>query len=343
MVKLSIIILSYNSKTDLERLFLSLGGSEGVLFTSGKNSQVPTLVKRGDNGYLAEVIVIDNGSTDGTGQWLEGLLNNPSFDLSRPDVHRDTLPTPGEGKFELLRNTNTGFAHGNNLGIRRARGKYILLLNPDTKVEKDTLKTTLEFIEKREDVGIVTCKVILENGKLDLACRRRFPNPWNALARFLRVDGLFNPLPQSLPPFRRGEGTSYNMLDTDENQSMEIDSCMGAFLLIRKSVVEKIGLLDEKFFMYGEDIDWCWRCKEAGFKVWYHPTAFITHFKGSSSRKVPFRALKWFHEAMWIFYQKYYAKKYLFIFNWAVFLAIYIRLFLLTAINYFKKSPKVSG
>ncbi|MEK7161180.1 MAG: glycosyltransferase family 2 protein, partial [Patescibacteria group bacterium] len=117
---------------------------------------------------------------------------------------------------------------------------------------------------------------------------------------------------------------------------------MGAFLLIRKSVIEKIGLLDEEFFMYGEDIDWCWRCKEAGYKVWYYPKTFITHYKGSSSSKVAFRALKWFHDAMWIFYRKHYEKQYPFFANWLVWLGIYLRLGILIVINKFKNKPVVS-
>ncbi len=123
---------------------------------------------------------------------------------------------------------------------------------------------------------------------------------------------------------------------------MEIDSCMGAFMLIRKPIIGKIGLLDEAFFMYGEDIDFCWRCKEAGLKVWYHPGTSIIHFKGSSSKKIPFKALNWFHDAMWIFYKKHYASGYPCLLNRLVWLGIKIRLFALVAINFFKKEKFVS-
>jgi GT2 family glycosyltransferase len=94
--------------------------------------------------------------------------------------------------------------------------------------------------------------------------------------------------------------------------------------------------------MYGEDLNLCWRCKEAGFQVWYYPKTSITHFKGSSSSKVAFKALKWFHDAMWIFYRKHYAKKYPTVFNWLVFLGIYLRLSLLVVLNVFKSKPQVS-
>lgn len=282
--KISIIILSYNSKTDLERLLPSIFASEGSI------------------NY--EVIVIDNGSTDGTLDWLKAT----SYKLT------------------AIANANNGFAHGNNLGIKASNGKYLLILNPDTRLEKDTLKTMYEFMESCSQVGISTCKVMLPNGKLDLACRRRFPNPWNS---FLSLFGIS----------KRG----YNMLDTDENISQEIDACMGAFMFVRHSVLDKIGYFDESFFMYGEDLDLCWRVKEAGYKVWYNPKVFITHFKGSSSRKIAFKALKWFYDSMWIFYKKHYLAKYPVVFNWIVFVGIYSLYTYKFIINFFKFEPEVSS
>ena len=228
-------------------------------------------------------------------------------------------------KLQAIRNTNTGFAAGNNLGIKQAVGKYILLLNPDTKIETNTLEVMLDFMESRPEVGISGCKVVKPDGSLDLACRRKFPNPWNSFKRLFLLSN-----------------SDYNMTAIDADREMEVDSVMGAFLLIRKTVIEKIGMLDEDFFMYGEDLDLCWRCKESGFQVWYYPKTSITHFKGSSSSKVAFKALKWFHDAMWIFYRKHYAKKYPPVFNWLVFLGIYLRLSLLVVLNAFKSKPQVS-
>ncbi len=304
---LSIIILSHNSKTDLERLLPSIGVSEGE--------------------FSYEVIVVDNGSTDGSAEWAEhdlsGRLNRASM--------------------KVIKNQNTGFAHGNNLGIKIAQGKYILILNPDTKLEPNTLKVMLEFMESRPDVGIAGCKIIKGDGKLDLACRRRFPKPLNSFKRLFL-----------------GDNTNYNYTDVDENVSMEVDSVVGAFMMVRREALNSISArphphpgplpkgegegrgFDEQFFMYGEDLDLCWRVKEAVYKVWYYPATFITHYKGSSSAKKPFRALKWFHDAMWIFYRKHYSQKYPFILNYLVFLGIYFRLGLLTLINFFKARPVVS-
>ncbi|MFA5991712.1 MAG: glycosyltransferase family 2 protein [Candidatus Doudnabacteria bacterium] len=285
---LSIIILSYKSKLDLQRLLPSVFASE--------------------TKYSYEVIVVDNGSNDGTYEWLDTQLK----DLRFKDL-------------KIIKNQNTGFASGNNLGIRQTNGKYILLLNPDTKIEKDTLEVMLSFMDSHSEVGISGCKVVKPDGSLDLACRRKFPNPWNSFKRLFLLSNA-----------------DYNLTTIDVNQEMEIDSVMGAFLLIRKSVVELIGLLDEEFFMYGEDIDWCWRCKEEGFKVWYYPKTHITHFKGSSSAKIALKALKWFHEAMWIFYRKHYKNQYPFFINWLVWLGIYLRLGVLILINAFKEKPIVS-
>lgn len=283
---LSIIILSHKSQADLARLL------PGVFASTKK--------------YSFEVIIVDNDSRDGTAESVESLL-------------------PSLPNLRLIRNINNGFAAGNNLGIRGAADRYILLLNPDTQVEHETFEVMLDMMETHPAIGIAGCKVIRPDGSLDLACRRRFPNPWNSFKRLFLLD-------------RR----DYNYADVDENREMEVDSVMGAFMLIRKSLMDKIGPLDENFFMYGEDLDYCWRAKEAGFKVWYYPKTFITHFKGSSSAKSPFLALKWFHEAMWIFYKKHYAEKYPFILNWLVFIGVYLRLGVLTAVNLFKSNPRVS-
>jgi len=283
---LSVIILSYKSKEHLRELLPSV-------FASTKK-------------YSYEVIIVDNDSQDGTAEGIESLL-------------------PSIPNLKLIKNKNNGFSAGNNLGIKNALGKYILLLNPDTKVQPDTFEAMLDMMENRPEVGISGCKIIKPDGKLDLACRRRFPNPWNSFKRLFLLNNK-----------------DYNYTDISEDQEMEVDSVVGAFLLIRKSLIDKIGLLDESFFMYGEDLDWCWRCKEAGLKVWYYPKTFITHYKGSSSAKQPFKALKWFHQAMWIFYKKHYAGEHSKFFNNLVLVGIYLRLSLLVFINLLKSKPVVS-
>ncbi len=296
-VDLSIIILAYKSKEHLKVLLPSVFSSEEISFDDNQLAK-----------YLAEVIVVDNGSGDGTIEWLSQLVSQLA---SQP--------------ISIIANANIGFSAGNNVGIKQAKGKYILLLNPDTKLELNTLKSMLDFMELRPEVGISGCKLIKGNGKLDLACRRRFPNPLSAFKRLFL-----------------GDNTDYNYSNISADQEMEVDSVVGAFMMVRKSVLEKVGLLDEDFFMYGEDIDLCWRVKEAGYKVWYYPKVVTHHYKGESSKKVPFRGLKWFHDAMWIFYKKHYRSKYPFILNWLVFLGIYGRLLILLVFNMFKAQPRVS-
>ncbi len=321
---LSIIILSYRSKEHLKVLLPSIWGSKRVVFvgaatgrpqSEGRLVVAPTSEQQANSQphgaqYTGEVIIVDNGSPDGTYEWLE------NYKLTADS-------------YKLIRNINNGFAAGNNIGIKQSTGRYVLLLNPDTKVEPDTFKVMLDFMETHPDVGMSTCKIMKPDGSLDRAARRKFPNPWNAMLRFLHLQKVAG-------------DAAYNFSDETADQESEIDSLVGAFCLARKDVVEKIGLLDETFFMYGEDLDWCWRCKEAGFKVWYYPQTFITHYKGESSRKVATKALRWFHDAMWIFYRKHYREKYPFWFNWLVYCGIYARMWTLIVINSVKSDPRVS-
>jgi len=328
VIDLSIIIVSYKSKDHLAVLLPSIFGSKGLEFVGAGLARPLADDFRAAEArpYTAEIFIVDNDSRDGTIEWLE-----ESFFRGREK----------SSPLQIVKNINNGFSAGNNLGIKNSSGKYILLLNPDTKVEPETFEVMLDFMESRPDVGISGCKLIKADGKLDLACRRRFPNPWNSFKRlFLR------------------DNQNYNYTDIDENQSMEVDSVVGAFLLIRR--VGYIGesenqiagtsdfrlptsdYLDEDFFMYGEDLDLCWRCKQAGFKVWYYPKTIVTHYKGESSRKEPFVMLKAFHNSMWIFYKKHYYKKYPFFLNWLVFCGIYFRFGALVFINLFKADPRVS-
>ncbi len=283
---LSIIILSYKSKEHLKVLLPSI-------FSSTKK-------------YSYEIIVVDNDSKDGTAEAVESLLS------SAPNL-------------KLIRNKNTGYAAGNNLAIKKTQGRYILLLNPDTKLNPDTLEKMLDLMEARLDVGIGGCKLLKADGSLDLACRRRFPNPWNSFKRlFLR------------------NNIDYNYLNVLVDHEMEVDSVVGAFMLMRKSLLDKIGLLDEAFFMYGEDLDICWRCKQAGFKVWYFPKSAAMHYKGESSKKVSFRALLWFHNSMWVFYKKHYWQKYPLVLHVIVWLGIKLRFFAMVVLNVFRSKKYVS-
>ena len=231
--------------------------------------------------------VVDNASSDGSAEMVKGEY----------------------GQVKLIENNeNVGFAKANNQAIKQSAGRYILLLNSDAEVMADTFDKMLSYMDNNPMVGVSGCRVLKPDGTLDMACRRSFPNPANAFFRFIGFSLLF---PKS-------KLASYNLTYLPEDQITEVDSVMGAFLLIRRDLVARIGLLDEDFFMYGEDLDWCFRVKAAGYKVMYVPTTKVIHHKGSSSRKMPEKALYEFHRAMQLFYNKHYRARYNFLVNWLV-------------------------
>ncbi|MBI4050504.1 MAG: glycosyltransferase family 2 protein [Candidatus Doudnabacteria bacterium] len=219
--------------------------------------------------------------------------------------------------------------------LKRGEGelpRYVLLLNSDVEVSLETFDKMINYMDNNPAVGIAGCKVLKPGGKLDLACRRSFPNPVNALWRILGLSFLF---PKS-------RVASYNLTYLSEDEIAEVDSVMGAFLMIRREVIEKIGLLDEDFFMYGEDLDWCYRAKQAGYKVMYAPITSVVHYKGSSSRKASRLALYEFHRAMQIFYDKHYREQYNFLVNFFVRVGIWIRYLVKLIANTLRSEKYVS-
>ena len=209
---------------------------------------------------------------------------------------------------ELIANSeNLGYPRANNIGLRhlgyRAAGdvaetapRYALLLNPDTELPRDALCRMVQFMDSRADIGVAGPKLILTDGSLDKACRRSFPTP---TVSFYHYSGL-----ATLFPRNRRFGR-YNMTFANENSDIEVDSVVGAYMQIRGTVIEQVGLLDEAFFMYGEDLDWAFRVKEAGYKVWYHSAVTVRHVKRAASRKSP-KAQFEFWRAMLIFYRKHF-------------------------------------
>ncbi len=265
-IDLSVIILNYNT-ADLTRLCLR------TVFASdlGTNSM--------------EVIVCDNGSTDGSVRMIQQEF---------PDVI-------------LIENgKNLGFAAGNNPGIKRARGRYLLLLNTDTEVPKNTLRAMIDFMDSHPDVGASTCKLLLPDGRIDPACHRGFPTPWVAFTYLSGLEKLF--------PKTRLFG-EYHQGYKDLNTIHDVDCIVGAFFLVRREVVGEVGQLDEDYFMYGEDIDWAYRIRRAGWKIIYNPTVTILHKKKQSGRAHTLRKRRvtteiYFHKYNWLFYKKHYAKTY---------------------------------
>jgi GT2 family glycosyltransferase len=192
----------------------------------------------------------------------------------------------------------------------------VLLLNPDTILAKDTLRLMLEYMNSHADVGCATPRLVLSDGRLDLACRRSFPTPMRAFYRMTMLSRLF--------PHSRRFGR-YNLTYLDEHQEAEIDAPCGAFMLVRADVVEQVGLLDERYFMYGEDLDWAYRIKQAGWRVMYTPITTVTHVKRASSRQQRMATIRYFYDAMRIFYRRHYEHRYPRPVAWLTYLGINLR------------------
>lgn len=228
-----------------------------------------------------EVIVVDNASNDGSIEAIEA--NYPGIII-------------------LKNNKNLGFSKANNIGIKTSSGRYVLLLNSDTVVDPDAFVQSVEFMDSHPNAGAMGCKVLLESGKLDVACKRSFPTPMNGLYHALKLDARF---PKS---HRFGE---YNLTYVDENKTFSVDCIMGAYMMVRREVIDGVGQLDEDYFMYGEDIDWCYRIKQAGYQIIYYPKAVIYHHKKASGigKRNP-KVIEAFYDSMIIFYKKHYRDKY---------------------------------
>ena len=233
----------------------------------------------------SEVWVVDNASGDG------------SVEMVRAEFPRIRL---------IASSWNRGYGAANNLAIRQAQARYILTLNPDTEVPPHAIRDTIAEMEAHPDIGALGPKLIRADGTLDRACRRSFPSPEVAFYRLVGLALLF----PNHPRFAR-----YNLLNVDEDQPLDVDSVCGAYMLVRRDVVERVGMFDEKFRLYGEDLDWAYRIKEAGWRVRYHPRVVVLHYKGQSSRQRPASSIRLFYDAMRIFYAKHYARQHSAAFN----------------------------
>lgn len=238
---------------------------------------------------LSTVTVVDNGSSDGS----LALLRATFPQVRAIDAGR-----------------NRGFAGGNNLGLRAVLydlppgadrcSEYVLLLNTDLLLEPETLRVLADFLTAMPDAGIVGPRVERPDGSLDFACRRSFPTPVNSLFKLLGLSRRFPGHPRL---------AAYNLTHLDPASLTEVDAVMGACMLVRVAAIDDAGLLDQDFFMYGEDLDWAWRIKHAGWRVFYQPATRVLHFKGATSSRQSERMIVEFYRAMWLFYRKHYASR----------------------------------
>ncbi len=232
-------------------------------------------IEKASSNIVKEIIVVDNASDDGS-----------------VEVIKEKFPS-----VKLLENKiNVGFGRANNQGLAIAKGKYILFINPDCIVSEDTLDKMISFFESHPDCGLAGCKILNSDGTLQLACRRSFPGPWTS---FTKVTGLSNIFPTS-KIFAR-----YNLTYLDENKTYEVDAVSGSFMMIRKEVYQKTGGFDEQFFMYGEDLDLCYRVQKNDYKVFYVHGTQIIHYKGESTKRSNLDETKLFYDAMHLFVKKH--------------------------------------
>ena len=219
---------------------------------------------------------------------------------------------------------NVGYPTANNQGLHALgvdsdnpsdRPRFCLLLNPDTEVPADAFSFLVDYLDANPEIAVVGPKLVLLDGNLDLACRRAFPSPKVSAYRMMGLSRLF---PNS-PRFGR-----YNMTYLPEDQIAEVDSVVGAFMMVRVEAVSRVGLMDERFWMYGEDLDWAKRMKDVGWKVVYNPEVTVLHVKRASSRHSQ-RAQIEFYRAMLIFYYKHYRQGTSVLLHWLILLGIVIK------------------
>ena len=238
------------------------------------------VVPTSPEGLDVEVLVVDNASSDGSA-----------------DMVATEFPW-----VQLIRSPhNGGFAFGNNQALQHVRGDAVLILNPDTLGPRSGLAGLVEVLREHAEVGIVGPKLLRPDGSMHLACRRSFPTP---PVSFYRFSGLGRLFPRSA---RFGR---YNLTYVDPDLAIEVDSVCGACMLVRREVIERIGMLVERFFMYGEDLDWGLRTREAGWTVRYEPSIVVQHQHGAASRQRALRTNYYFFRAMDLFYRKHYVQQY---------------------------------
>lgn len=252
-------------------------------------------IQKALEGISSEVFVVDNGSGDGSVAMVKEHF---------PGVH-------------LISNReNIGFARANNQALLKAKGKTVCLINPDTLVRKETFKVCLDYLETHSAVGAVGCKIVNPDGTLQLSCRRSIPTPWVAFTKVMFLSRLF--------PRSKWFGR-YNLTYLDPDQTTEVEALSGSFMVVRRQVVDQVGLLDEAFFLYGEDLDWCYRMHQEGWKIVYLPETQIIHYKGRSALEASFDTHRIFYEAMRLFVKKHYKKRWSFLPQWLLMLGIWIR------------------
>lgn len=299
MLDLSICIVTLNASDFLRNCLDSIGKQSEHLDWADLSDPAQASEPGPSAGEKLsyELIIVDNGSTDGT----VGMLGEefPAVKL-------------------ITNEKNNGFARPINQAIRLSQGRYMLVLNPDTIVLPGALNTLVRYMDEHPEVGICGPKVLNRDGSLQKACRRGVSRPWAAFSYFSGLSTLF-------PHSKLFGGYLLNYLD--EDQIHEVDGVSGSCMLIRRQVTQQVGVFDERFFAYQEDADYCFHVKEAGWKIVYLPTAQVVHFGGQGGSRVqPYRSIFEWHRSYYLYYRKNLARDYIFIFNWFYYMLMGLKL-----------------
>lgn len=258
-------------------------------------AQALNSILKATHSLNTEIFVVDNASTDGSVRLIRERFAGVKL---------------------IANEQNVGFSAANNQALRLARGRFICLINPDTVVQENTFTTLVDFMDQHPEAGMVGCKILNPDGSLQLGCKRSYPTPWVAFSKIMGLSRLF--------PKSRIFG-QYNLTYLDDDQLHEVEAISGSFMLLRQEILARVGYLDEDFFMYGEDLDWCYRVQEGGWKIFYVPLTRIIHYKGESSKQRQSDYLREFYRAMDLFVRKHY-KGWSFIFpDWLLLSAIWLR------------------
>ena len=254
-------------------------------------------IEQYSSGLTYEVIVVDNGSTDGTADWIKE--HHPEISLTRNQA-------------------NLGFTRGNNQAMEMAKGDFILLLNPDTFLTEDCFGPQLDFLRENPDVGITIPKVLNADGSFQQQSRRGDARPVEVFGYFLKLGKLF-------PQNKALNGYLQSWLPEDE--VAEVKAVSGSCMFIKREVYEKIGGLNERFFAYQEDSDYCLRARQAGCKVMYVPLSSIIHYAGEGgSKNNPYHSIFQWHRSYYLYYRKHFSREHFFLFNWFYYLVMIAKL-----------------
>lgn len=252
-------------------------------------------VYRAHHDFRLEIFVVDNYSTDGSVEFLRQRF---------PDVHY------------IANDTNLGFGKANNQAIRQCKGKYTLIVNPDVLIGEDTLQVLYDHMETNPGTGASGCKILNPDGTFAPESRRSIPTPMKAMYKVLGLTTLF---PKS------SRFASYYMGGTDENTPSRVEVLSGSFMFYRTDVLQELEGFDERFFMYGEDIDLCYRTLQKGYHIDYVPETSIIHYKGESTKKENLRYIITFNKALYQFFEKHYSYGYSFFFRLFILLGIVVK------------------